>query len=199
MYLVLASASPRRVDLLRAAGFEFGVSPVAVDESPLPNEPPRDCVLRLARLKARSVRRDSGSVVLAADTTVVVGGRMLGKPASTAEACDMLELLSGRDHEVLTGVAVVGDGVELEAVEASRVRFLPLTKGEIAWYVASGEPDGKAGAYAIQGRASRFVASIEGSYSNVVGLPVSLVYRLLKQLGWRDDRPGTDESRPDPR
>jgi septum formation protein len=188
--LVLASASPRRVELLRAAGFEFEVRPAIVDESLHPLEPARDYVLRLAREKARSIRRNSGSIVLAADTTVVVDDRVLGKPASAAEARDMLKTLSGRVHEVLTGVAVVRREFELAAVEVSRVRFLPLTESEIAWYVASGEPDGKAGAYAIQGRAARFVDWIEGSYSNVVGLPLSLAYRLLKQLGWQDPPSG---------
>jgi septum formation protein len=141
-------------------------------------------VLRLAREKAQACRREPGTVVLGADTTVVLEGFVLGKPATDAEAQEMLNLLSGRVHEVLTGVALRRDDELVDGVATSQVRFLPMTPEEIAWYVATGEPHGKAGAYAIQGRASRFVEWIEGSYSNVVGLPISLVYQLLKRLGW---------------
>jgi len=185
--LLLASASPRRADLLRAAGIPFDTCPADVDERSLPGETPRDYVTRLALEKARAVRRDLGSVVLGADTTVVLDGRVLGKPEHPEEAARMLRSLSGRTHEVLTGVAVKHGGLEFVDVASTRVRFLPLTEEEIAWYVASGEPEGKAGAYAVQGLASRFVERIEGSYSNVVGLPVSLVYQLLRQVGWRSD------------
>jgi septum formation protein len=184
--LLLASASSRRAELLRAAGFEFEISAANVDERRLPAETPAEYVVRLAREKSRAARRNPGSFVLGADTIVVVDGRFLGKPASHAEARQMLQMLSGRSHAVLTGVAVRNEQQELSGVETSRVHFLPLSNDEIAWYTATGEPEGKAGAYAIQGRASRFVDWIEGSYSNVVGLPVSLVYRLLTQLGWRD-------------
>ena len=190
MLLLLASASPRRADLLRAAGIPFDTCPADVDERSLPGETPRDYVTRLALEKARAVRRDLGSVVLGADTTVVLDGRVLGKPEHPEEAARMLRSLSGRTHEVLTGVAVKHGGLEFVDVASTRVRFLPLTEEEIAWYVASGEPEGKAGAYAVQGLASRFVERIEGSYSNVVGLPVSLVYQLLRQVGWRQEASG---------
>jgi septum formation protein len=129
-------------------------------------------------------------VVLAADTTVVVADRMLGKPRDAAEARAMLELLAGRTHEVLTGVVVARDMTEAGDLARTRVRFASLAAGEIAWYVGTGEPFGKAGGYAIQGFASRFVDWIEGSYTNVVGLPVSLVCRLLRQVGWTDDWEG---------
>ncbi len=182
--LILASASPRRADLLAAAGFAFDVMPVEIDERVLGAERPADYVARLARQKARDIaRRNSGRPVLGADTAVVVDDRILGKPADAAEAGRMLQMLSGRSHKVLTGVAVCLDDREAGEVACTRVRFLQLSAAEIAWYVASGEPYDKAGAYAVQGFASRFVESIDGSYSNVVGLPVATVYRLLKQLG----------------
>ncbi len=182
--LILASASPRRADLLAAAGFSFDVVPVEIDETAKPGEPPPDYVARLAREKARQVaRRNSGRPVLGADTSVVVDGQILGKPADESDAAQMLRLLSGRSHDVLTGVALCQDGRDLCEVACTRVRFLHLSDAEIAWYVASGEPFDKAGGYAVQGLASRFVESIDGSYSNVVGLPVATVYRLLKQLG----------------
>lgn len=181
--LVLASASPRRADLLAAAGVPFLVRPAEVDETPLTGEAPRVYVERVARAKAWAVPAAPDEIVLGADTTVVLGERLLGKPATRAEARDMLDALSGQTHEVLTGVVLRGPGRELAAVAVSRVRFAPLSRAEIDWYLASGEPEGKAGAYAIQGLASRFVESVEGSYSNVVGLPVHLVYRLLREFG----------------
>ena len=184
MKLLLASASPRRADLLRAAGLSFDIGPVDVDETPLDDERPRDYVLRLALEKARAASHDLGHIVIAADTTVVVDGALLGKPADDDEAAEMLRRLSGRAHEVLTGIAVKHGGLEFVDVATSRVHFVPMTPEEIAWYVSSGEPRGKAGAYAIQGLASRFVHRVEGSYSNVVGLPVSMVCQLLKQVGW---------------
>jgi len=179
--LVLASASPRRVHLLEAAGWTFSVAPVDADESVLDGESPEDYVRRVALAKVRSgICRNPGKLILAADTAVVVDGQVLGKPACAADARRMLKLLAGREHVVLTGVAL-GDG-RREAVEVvrTRVRFLMLTEAEIEWYVASGEPEGKAGGYAIQGRASRFIDWIEGSYTNVVGLPVATVHRLLE-------------------
>ena len=183
MRLVLASASPRRADLLTAAGFSFEVLPVEVDESPLQGEQPADYVLRLAVLKARALDiPDAGTLVLAADTTVAIDGRILAKPGGEADAREMLATLSGRDHSVYTGVALRRGARLLSGVERTRVRFLPLSTAEIDWYIASGEPEGKAGAYAVQGRASRFVESIEGSHSNVVGLPVARVYLMLKEL-----------------
>jgi len=186
--LLLASTSPRRAELLRAAGFEFDAVRSDVDESPLPGEQPRDYVLRLALGKARAASPAPGQIVIGADTTVVVDGAMLGKPGSAEEAAAMVARLAGRTHEVWTGVALRLDGREVCDVGISRVEFAPLTAEEIAWYVASGEPEGKAGAYAVQGLASRFVTRIDGSYSNVVGLPVALVYQLLGRL--RDRRSG---------
>ena len=184
--LILASASPRRSELLTTAGFRFSVDAADVDESPLPGENPDRYVLRVARDKARVVagrRRDSGDVVLAADTTVAVDGEILAKPDNELDAIRMLRLLAGRVHDVFTGVVVIGAGRELSDVVPTRVRLLPLSLDEIQWYVRSGEPMGKAGAYGIQGRAARFVDWIEGSWSNVVGLPVAAVYRLLRDLG----------------
>jgi septum formation protein len=180
--LLLASTSPRRAELLRAAGFEFDVAPSDVDETPLPGERPREYVLRLALQKARAARPAPGQVVLAADTTVVIDEDILGKPASAGEATAMLNRLAGRVHEVWTGVALRLDGREVSEAAVTRVEVAPMTAAEIAWYVASGEPEGKAGAYAIQGFASRFVTHLEGSYSNVVGLPVALVYRLMEAI-----------------
>jgi septum formation protein len=179
--LILASSSPRRAELLAAAGIPFETVAVDVDESILKLEPPGDHVRRLAREKAQvAFATHSGRVVLGADTIVLVGGEMMGKPRDQADAIRMLRLLSGREHEVLTGVAIVSPrGVAVE-VARTRVWFNPLTEAEIAEYVASGEPMDKAGAYGIQGRGSRFIDRIAGSYSNVVGLPVALVYRLLK-------------------
>lgn len=181
--LILASASPRRAALLAAAGIPFTVRAAEVDETPRNGEPPGDYVVRLALEKARSVPIAPGEVVLGADTTVVIDGRMLGKPASGAEAREMLAVLSGREHEVWTGIALRAERREATATAVSRVRFARLTARDIDWYVASGEPDGKAGAYAIQGLASRFVESVEGSYANVVGLPVHLVCALLRDFG----------------
>jgi septum formation protein len=180
--LILASASPRRADLLSAAGFAFIVRPVEIDEQPRNGETPDDYVLRLAREKAAAAAAGNTApedVVLAADTSVVIDGQILGKPQDDADARRMLELLSGREHQVLTGVVLRRDGREVAALASSRVQFLPLTSEEITWYVASGEPRDKAGAYAVQGLASRYVAEIHGSYANVVGLPVALVYKLL--------------------
>lgn len=185
MRLILASASPRRSELLTAARIPFEVRPVEVDERPLQGEDPAAYVLRAARDKARAFGMvPAGAVVLAADTTVVVDGEILGKPADAFDAARMLRLLSGRWHEVLSGVALRHRDAEATAVDRSRVRFLPLSEDEVRWYVGTGEPFGKAGAYAIQGLASRFIDRIEGSYSNVVGLPVSRVYEELKRLGF---------------
>lgn len=183
--IVLASASPRRAELLRAAGIPFQVDADTIDEVPRPGEAPAEYVARMAREKAAAVaiRRKSGVPCLGADTVVVLDGVILGKPADDEEAARMLNRLSGRAHEVLTGVSLVVNGRELVAVERTEVRFLPITPDEIAWYIESGEPRDKAGAYAIQGLASRFIERIDGSYSNVVGLPVATVYGLLRQAG----------------
>jgi septum formation protein len=180
--VILASASPRRADLLAAAGVSFRVRSVEVDERPRESEAPADYVSRVALDKARGCAAPSGAVVLAADTVVIVDGRILGKPADDADAARMLRLLSGRRHEVLTGVVVRSGEREAMAVDSTGVSFAPLDEADIAWYVASGEPRDKAGAYAVQGLASRFVARIDGSYSNVVGLPVALACRMLAEF-----------------
>jgi septum formation protein len=182
--LVLASASPRRADLLRAAGIPFDIFPVDVDERFHPAEQPGRAVVRLAEEKADAAALSHpDAIVLGADTTVVVGGEALAKPVDDGDAVRMLRLLSGRTHEVLTGVCVSGGGRRLTRVETTRVRMSRLNDDEIKWYVSTREPFDKAGAYAVQGLASRFVEGIEGSYSNVVGLPVSTVYALLHELG----------------
>jgi septum formation protein len=184
MRLVLASGSPRRADLLRAAGISFDIFPVNIDERFQPGEDPERAVARLAEGKADAAAGSHpGAAVLGADTTVVVGGESLAKPADAADAARMLRLLSGRSHDVLTGVCVCGMGRRLVRVETTRVRMARLSDAEIAWYVSTGEPFDKAGAYAVQGLASRFVEGIDGSYSNVVGLPISRVCGLLKELG----------------
>lgn len=183
MRLILASVSPRRAELLRAAGFEFDVVPARTDEAVHPGETPEQYVRRVAEEKARAVLPSAaGRIVLAADTTVVVDGEVLGKPVDSDDAARMLRQLSGRWHQVLTGVTLATAERLLTRVEITRVEFAPLTNEEIAWYVASGEPADKAGAYAVQGLASRFVTRIDGSYSNVVGLPAALVYRMLAEL-----------------
>jgi len=177
---VLASRSPRRAELLAAAGLPFVVRAADIDETPRPGEMPRDYVLRMAEEKARAVPGTDSETVLAADTTVVLGTEILGKPVDSLDAARMLTALAGQRHEVLTGVCVMRRGVTLALELASTaVWFSPMGKQEIAEYVASGEPLDKAGAYAIQGIASRWVKRIEGSYTNVVGLPVAMVYRLL--------------------
>ena len=178
--IVLASRSPRRAELLAAAGISFEVLAADIDESARPAEDPAAYVERLAVEKARAVlalRPDA--IVLGADTTVVVDGRMLGKPESERAAHEMLQALSGRAHEVLTGVAIVSRSSTWSAVERTRVWFHPLTNEDIQGYVQSGEPMDKAGAYGIQGIASRFIPRIEGSYTNVVGLPIALVSSIL--------------------
>ena len=186
MRLILASRSPRRADLLTRAGYEFEVAPADIDERLLDSETPAAHVRRLARDKAARVARDHpGAIVLGADTVVVIDAVMLGKPTDDADAASMLGRLSGRTHEVLTGVALYSPSNRRCDVESTRVTFRDLTAAEVAWYVASREPDGKAGAYAIQGRASRFVTRIEGSYANVVGLPVALVDHLLRDIAGR--------------
>jgi septum formation protein len=190
--LILASASPRRQELLRNAGIPFSVFPANIPEAPLKGEGPRDCAERLAREKAMAVsRQHPADVVLGADTIVVVDGEILGKPRDEADAVRMLRLLSGRTHQVITGVCLVGPlrtenqklktGFEDTRSETTLVTMTTLTEEDIRSYVAAGEPMDKAGAYAIQGMASRWIPRIEGDYFNVVGLPVALVYRMLQE------------------
>jgi septum formation protein len=186
MQLILASASPRRAELLASSGFEFTVHPVDVDERYYPNESPADYVVRVAREKADVLSdqcRKTGSVVLAADTVVVARGEILGKPVDRLDAIRMLKLLSGAVHDVFTGVVVAGPDQELATAVRTRVSLLSLSMDEINWYIDTGEPEGKAGAYAIQGHAARFIDRIEGSWSNVVGLPIATVYQMLKRVG----------------
>jgi septum formation protein len=186
MKLLLASSSPRRQELLRNAGFEFEVRPSRVDEVPRSGESAEEFACRAAREKALDVASSSppGSLVLGADTVVVIDGLILGKPAGPDDAARMLRLLSGKSHRVVTGVCLVRAPAQIEALkhETTRVLFRNLDEGEIRHYVASGEPLDKAGAYAIQGLASRFVTRLEGCYFNVVGLPVSLVYEMVKSV-----------------
>lgn len=183
--VVLASQSPRRAELLRAAGFAFEVHAVDVDERLRPDEPPAAAAQRLAEAKARAVDAPRGAIVLAADTLVVLDGLALGKPGDDAEATAMLRRLAGRHHDVVTGIALCQDDDLVSDVATTRVWMTPMTDAEIAWYVASGEPRDKAGAYGIQGLASRFVSRIDGSYTNVVGLPVELVARRLATFAAR--------------
>ena len=180
--LVLASASPRRRELLASLGLEFAVRPVDLDETYRPGEAAPDYVLRLAREKALA-RAGPGELVLAADTVVVLDGELLGKPSDPEEARRMLARLAGRRHTVYTGVALVDGGREATEVVASEVEIAPLSAEEIDWYVATGEPLDKAGSYAIQDLGALFVESVEGNYTNVVGLPLPAVYRLAAALG----------------
>ena len=184
--LVLASGSPRRLEMLERLGVEFEVRQVDIDETPRPGEPPDLYVERLAAAKARAARRGTDrEVILAADTTVALDGEIFGKPRDETDARRKLERLQGRRHEVLTGVAVLAASREPRVgIERTAVRFAELSEAEIAWYVETGEPLDKAGAYAIQGFGALFVEAVDGNYSNVVGLPLPLTYRLLRQAGW---------------
>ena len=187
MRLVLASGSSRRAALLGAAGFAFDTIVVNIDERPRPGEPAEHCVRRLATEKSAAALNflhhlDDETVVLGADTAVVIDGRILGKPSDDDDAAGMLRRLSGRRHEVMTGVSLRTRDREIGSVEVTTVEFGPLRDEDIAWYVLSTEGRDKAGAYAIQGLAARFIPRIEGSYSNVVGLPVSVVQRLLAEI-----------------
>lgn len=180
--LVLASNSPRRREILTAAGFEFIVRVPNVPEERRPGEPPEPYVRRLAEEKAFAVPLNQSEIVLAADTTVVVDHHVLEKPRDAADAARMLGLLSGRMHEVITGICLRAQDRVLVDAETTRVHFVELSAREIDEYVASGEPMDKAGAYAIQGLAAKFIDRVEGCYFNVVGLPIAMVYRHLKQL-----------------
>jgi septum formation protein len=181
--LVLASRSPRRAELLQAAGLPFIVRSAEIDETPRERENPEDYVLRLAEEKACAVPCASEEIILAADTCVVLDGEILGKPINSSDAARMIDSLAGRRHEVLTGVCLrTGNRFERQCASTS-VWFGPMRPEEIAQYVASGEPMDKAGAYGIQGLASRYIERVEGSYTNVVGLPVATVYRMLAAFG----------------
>jgi septum formation protein len=218
MRLILASASPRRAELLRAAGFDFEVVTVDIDESPRDGEAPATYVRRLAAEKSAAAMSYVGSgfsrtigevgevgaelarpkttpeqatgrassaptpIILGADTAVVVDGDILGKPRDDADAERMLRRLSGRRHEVLTGISLRRGAYEIGRVETTAVDVAPLSDADVAWYVASGEGRDKAGAYAVQGLASRFIRRIEGSYANVVGLPVAAVFELMGEM-----------------
>ena len=182
--LVLASASPRRQELLTNAGIPFKAQPAHINEDPLPREDPRACAERLAREKAFAIAKlRPNDVVLGADTVVVVNGQNLGKPADRADAARMLRMLSGRTHVVITGVALVVAGQCSCGSDATAVEMSDMSAEDIADYVATDEPMDKAGAYAIQGIASRWIPRIQGDYSNVVGLPIALVWRMLKAAG----------------
>jgi septum formation protein len=182
--LVLASASPRRRELLQSAGIAFEVHPADIPEKMLSGETAKDCAERLAREKALAVASQRPhDCVLGADTVVAIDGQILGKPANAADAARILRLLSGRNHQVITGVCLVVRGKSSVASETTLVTMSEITEKEIADYISSGEPMDKAGAYAIQGLASRWIPRIEGDYSNVVGLPVARVFQMLREHG----------------
>jgi len=183
--LVLASASPRRALILRSLGVAFRVAPANVDESLLPGEEVMAAAERLARAKAEAVARDERLPVLGADTVVVREGRILGKPSTPQEARGMLRFLAGGRHEVVTGLCLVANGATYGGVERTGVAFADLSDAEIEWYVATGEPLDKAGAYHVDGRGALFITGIEGSPSNVAGLPVRLLFRLAREAGLR--------------
>jgi septum formation protein len=185
--IILASSSPRRAELLRHLGVEFEIAPSQVEERPHPDEAPPDYITRVARAKVVAVaRRFDKGLVIGADTEVVLNGRILGKPADPSDAVRMLSELSGNWHAVMTGVALydVVSRKEVADYEKTLVRFATLTSDEISWYVGTGEPLDKAGAYGIQGFGGLFVEEVAGNYYNVVGLPIPLVYRLARRLGY---------------
>ena len=191
MELILASASARRAEILRNAGFAFQVCPAHADETRLPNEPAEDYVLRLAIEKARIaaervVEAQNPAIIIAADTVVALGAHVFGKPVSLEGARSMLRTLSGQTHQVLTGLCLLRtpERREVSQVEITKVTFAELPQPEIETYLASGEPFDKAGAYGIQGLGGRYVTGIEGCYFNVVGLPLSRLWSALRGLGW---------------
>jgi septum formation protein len=195
MKLILASSSPRRAEILRDAGIAFDVRAPQIDEARLPNEAAEKMAARLAEAKARGAAESSGkknpAIIIGADTAVELDGEIFGKPRDAADAREMLSYLSGRTHYVVTGIYVLRlpDGAARSAVETTAVTFARLDQKEIDAYVISGEPFDKAGGYAIQGRAGRYIPRVEGCYFNVVGLPLARLYALLNELGWRDDGP----------
>jgi nucleoside triphosphate pyrophosphatase len=191
MKVILASASPRRAQILHDAGISFLVISSAVDETPYPEETPQQHVQRLADAKAElvSARSVGPAIIIAADTVVTLDGQILGKPRSTDEARRMLELFSGRTHSVITGVSLIQlpEMERRQFIETTLVYFAPLEGEEISKYLATEEPYDKAGAYAIQGRAGRYIPRIEGCYFNVVGLPLARVVASLRELGWSEN------------
>jgi len=191
MRLILASASVRRAEILHDAGFSFTVLSSAIDETPYPGESAQDLVQRLACAKAELVatRAVGPAIVIGADTEVTLEGHIFGKPRSTDDARHMLEKLSGRTHAVVTGVALIRlpDAERITFVESTFVHFNTLSAEEISRYLATGEPHDKAGGYAIQGRAGRYISRIEGCYFNVVGLPLARFQQALTSLGWSED------------
>ncbi len=195
MKLILASTSPRRAEILRDAGIVFDICVPHIEEARLPHEAAGKMVARLAEAKARAAAESSGeknpAIIIGADTAVELDGEIFGKPRDAADAREMLSYLSGRTHYVVTGIYVLRlpDGAARSAVETTAVIFARLDQKEIDAYVTSGEPFDKAGGYAIQGRAGRYIPRVEGCYFNVVGLPLARLYTLLGELGWRDDGP----------
>ena len=191
MRLILASGSPRRAEILQSVGLPFIVLSSAVDETPIPGETAQEMVRRLAAAKAELVaqRAVGPSIIVAADTVVTLDNTVFGKPRTTEDARQMLEKLAGRTHSVITGVALIRlpDVERREFHEITHVQFGPLDDEEITRYLASGEPFDKAGAYAIQGRAGRYITRIEGCYYNVVGLPLARLCAALAELGWTED------------
>jgi septum formation protein len=191
MKVILASASPRRAQILHDAGVSFVVISSAVDETPFPEETPQQHVQRLADAKAElvSARSVGPAIIIAADTVVTLDGQILGKPRSTDEARRMLELFSGRTHSVMTAVSLIRlpEMDRRQFIETTLVYFAPLESEEISKYLATEEPYDKAGAYAIQGRAGRYIPRIEGCYFNVVGLPLARVVASLRELGWSEN------------
>jgi septum formation protein len=189
--LILASASPRRAEILRDAGFTFVVMSSAIDETPVPGESAQDLVQRLAGAKAELVaaRAVGPAIVIAADTAVLIEGEILGKPRTTDDARHMLTKLSGRVHSVLTGVTAIRlpDAERRSFIETTHVHFAPLSPEQLTSFLSTEEPFDKAGAYAIQGRAGRFIPRIEGCYYNVVGLPLARLFYSLSELGWSED------------
>lgn len=185
MQIVLASSSPRRQELLRQVGLSFVVDPSDVDEQVSGPVTPGELVEQLALRKARAVAvRHPGEPVLGADTIVVIDGEVLGKPSDREQAVAMLERLSGRTHQVMTGVALIQGDREIVSHEETNVRFAPLTREQIHWYVETGEPVDKAGAYGIQGHAAALIESISGDYFTVVGLPLFRTVQMLSQIGY---------------
>jgi septum formation protein len=189
--LILASASPRRAEILRDAGITFTVLSSAIDETPIPNESANDLVQRLANAKAELVaaRAVGPAIVIAADTAVLINGQILGKPRTTDAARHMLTKLSGHAHSVITGVTLIRlpDAERRTFIETTQVHFAPLSADEITRYLDAAEPFDKAGAYAIQGRAGRYIPRIEGCYFNVVGLPLARLCHAITELGWTED------------